>query len=52
MLIKSDKVLKHKITLLNVKIDLINKLDLINILSLITIVMTNNEKFSIYQIVN
>ena len=48
MLIKSDKVLEYKITLLNVKIDLIDKLDLINMLSLITAVMINTKESLIY----
>ena len=52
MLIKLDKILKHKITLLNMKIDLINKLDLINISSLITAVVINNKKSSIYQLID
>ena len=48
MLIKLDKVLEHKITLLNIKISLINKLDLINISSSITTVMTKIEESLIY----
>ena len=52
MLIKLDKILKYKITSLNIKISLINKLDLINMSSLITIVITNNKEFLIYQIID
>ena len=52
MLIELDKVFKHEITLLNIKIDLINKLNLINISSFITAVMINNKESLIYQIID
>ena len=52
MLIKSDKVLKYKITLLNIKLSLLNEWDLINISSFMTTVMTNNEELLIYQIID
>ena len=42
MLIKSDKILEHKITLLNIK------LDLINMFSFMTIVIINNKEFLVY----
>ena len=52
MLIISDKIFEDKITLLNLKIDLINKLDLINMIKFITIVMINNKKFLVYQLID
>ena len=52
MLIKLDKILECEITLLNMKIDLINKLDLINMLNLITVIIINNKKSSIYQLID
>ena len=48
MLIKSDKIIEHKIALLNMKIDLINKLNLMNILSLIIAVIIDDRESSVY----
>ena len=48
MLIKLDKILKYKITLLNVEIDLWNKSDLMNMWSIMTTVIINDKEFIIY----